>query len=361
MFTLQKMCPITSVDSFYDPESNVLKIIIGDEMGSVRIQDASALFTHVSLKPVDVVTGNLKRNPWRIFKFKDSATNEDGSKDNFSFTKDTSEGRNVEAALEEGIFKQVAQWKAHKDSIKYIKYITQTDSHLIFTAGLDRMAKIWNLKGELMGTLRQGVMRIPDKPWNFPLKDHEDNTGSRNDKVSKMLEDVKYKRDQDMQARKMFTRGNDKKKTMTSLRGGLDKSAQPIVSPLGKSFQKELDMTNLSNKWYGADFVDTDRDGGDDHSSKIKRLLDKVKRMTKETARLNMDRDAIDEEEEKQNLRKIGPFQFDIDHDIDAEILKNEEVFKDLKELDEKIIKQDKTHSYLFTKSFGRKKKRNKY
>ena len=95
MFTLQKMCPITSVDSFYDPESGVLKIIIGDEMGSVRIQDVSALFDHVDLKPVDVVTGNLKRNPWRIFKFKESATEDRGT----SFpTKDAAEERHVEAS-----------------------------------------------------------------------------------------------------------------------------------------------------------------------------------------------------------------------------------------------------------------------
>jgi hypothetical protein len=348
MFTLQKMCPITSVDSFYDEESNVLKIIIGDEMGSVRIQDASALFDHVDLKPIDVVTGNLKRNPWRIFKFKESV-----------ITEDIVDERQVEAALEEGIFKQVAQWKAHKDSIKFIKYINQTDTPVIFTAGLDRMAKIWNLKGELMGTLRQGVMRVPDKPWNFPLLNHEGHTATRNDKVSKMLEDVKHKRDQDMQARKMFTRANEKKKG-TSTRPG-DRTSQPVVSSLGKNFTKELDYSAISNKWYAGDFGDTDRDGGEDHSSKVKRLLETVKRMTKETAQANMDRNAIEEEEEKQNLRKIGPFQFDIDHDIDAEVLNNEEVFKDLKELDEKIIKQDKSHSYLFTKSFGRKKKKNKY
>jgi len=174
-----------------------------------------------------------------------------------------------------------------------------------------------------------------------------------------MLEEVKTKRDQDLQARKVFTKGLDKKKTVTA-RAALDKTAQPMIGSLGEDFTQELDYSTLSNKWYGADFGDTERNSGEDHSSKVKQLLETVKRMTQQSARAGMDRDALEEEEEKQNLRKIGPFQFDIDLEIDAEILKNEEVYKDLKELDEKIIKT-KTHSYLATKSFGRRKKRNKY
>jgi len=35
--------------------------------------------------------------------------------------------------------------QAHKDVIKAIAYISQTDVPLIFTAGLDRMAKIWDM------------------------------------------------------------------------------------------------------------------------------------------------------------------------------------------------------------------------
>ena len=66
MFTLQKMCPISSVDSFYDPESGRFLLIIADEMGYVRIQDISSIVTEFDLKAVDVVTGNFKRNPWRV-------------------------------------------------------------------------------------------------------------------------------------------------------------------------------------------------------------------------------------------------------------------------------------------------------
>lgn len=361
MFTLQKMWPITSIDSFYDMDKKILKLIIGDEMGWVRIQDASQLFDEIDLKPEDVVTGNIKRNPWRIFKVDKSSKNKEYEINDTGSDSDHMEhlGKEVKPRLEEGVFKQIAQWKAHKDSIKFIKYIDETDIPVIFTAGLDKMAKIWSLKGDLMGTLRQGVMRVPDKPWDFPLAHHEENTDNRNTKVQEMLEEVKKRRDQDLQSRKMFSKDLNKKKTITA-RGGLDKTTQPMVSPLNNTFQKDMDYSTMSNRYYGMDFGETERDKGEDHSSKVKRLLETVKRMTQETARANMDREAI-EEEEKQNMRKIGPFQFDIDHEIDAEILKNDEVYKDLKEVDEKLPKPKQNHSYLATKSFGKKRKKNKY
>ena len=42
-----------------------------------------------------------------------------------------------------------------------------------------------------------------------------------------------------------------------------------------------------------------------------------------------------DENDEFQNQRKIKPFSFDIDDDIDTEVLTNEQVYDDLKELDD--------------------------
>ena len=62
MFTLQKMCPITAVDFNYFSENEQLKIYIGDEMGFIRVQDATDLIK--SMKPLDLVTGNTKRNPY---------------------------------------------------------------------------------------------------------------------------------------------------------------------------------------------------------------------------------------------------------------------------------------------------------
>ena len=67
MFTLQKMCPITSVDSYYDPLTQKFLLLIADEMGYVRIQDISSILTELpGLVPTDVVTDNPKRNPWRV-------------------------------------------------------------------------------------------------------------------------------------------------------------------------------------------------------------------------------------------------------------------------------------------------------
>lgn len=45
--------------------------------------------------------------------------------------------------------------------IKTVKYISQTDIPIIFTASMDRMAKIWTYnkdKIEPLGVLRQGYM-----------------------------------------------------------------------------------------------------------------------------------------------------------------------------------------------------------
>ena len=152
----------------------------------------------------------------------------------------------------------------------------------------------------------------------------------------------------------MFTKGVDKKKTTAR---AMDKTTQPVVSPLSKTFHKDGDYSTVTTKFYGDD-ADIDQTKGEDHSSKVKRLLETIKKVTLETAKANNDRDILDEEMEKMNKRKIGPFQFDIDNEIDTEILKNDEVYKDLKELDENIIKTNKLHSSLVTKSFGRRKKR---
>ena len=56
---------------------------------------------------------------------------------------------NVEAMLGEEVFDQIAVISCHKDIIKSVQYIEVTDQPLIFTAGMDKLAKIWNLQGEL--------------------------------------------------------------------------------------------------------------------------------------------------------------------------------------------------------------------
>ena len=66
MFSLQKMCPITCIDSFYDLNSGAVFLLVGDEMGYIRVQDLSGILKEHSIVPVDVVAKNHKRNPWRV-------------------------------------------------------------------------------------------------------------------------------------------------------------------------------------------------------------------------------------------------------------------------------------------------------
>jgi len=68
MFQLDKMCPITCVDSYCDPATNTYLLVLGDELGYVRVQDISLIFADKSLnlQPIDLVTGNHKRNPHRV-------------------------------------------------------------------------------------------------------------------------------------------------------------------------------------------------------------------------------------------------------------------------------------------------------
>lgn len=49
----------------------------------------------------------------------------------------------------------------------------------------------------------------------------------------------------------------------------------------------------------------------------------------------NQSREVDEEELARIQARKIGPFAFDIDDDIDTEILTNQQVYDDLKELED--------------------------
>ena len=65
-------------------------------------------------------------------------------------------------------------WEAHSDVIRSIKNINVTDEPLVFTAGLDRMACIWDLEGNLRGKLLQGyMMKKQIYLWDFRLQSHK--------------------------------------------------------------------------------------------------------------------------------------------------------------------------------------------
>lgn len=65
LFNLVELNPISAIDSHYDEEKEQFLIIIGDEKGSVRVQDFYSVTKVDGMKPEDVVTGNTKRNAKR--------------------------------------------------------------------------------------------------------------------------------------------------------------------------------------------------------------------------------------------------------------------------------------------------------
>ena len=62
-------------------------------------------------------------------------------------------------------------------------------------------------------------------------------------------------------------------------------------------------------------------------------------------------------QEQQYASRKIGPFSFDIDDEIDTEVLTSDEVYKDLKEL-ENILDKDQDKITITQKTLGRAKKK---
>jgi hypothetical protein len=108
MFTLQKMCPISAVDSHYDDETGKFLLLIADEMGFVRIQDISSIVSDFNLNPVDTVTGNQKRNPWRVLAIDKAETGSYDFNDAVSDNSDGNRESEVEPLLKEFQFLQIA-------------------------------------------------------------------------------------------------------------------------------------------------------------------------------------------------------------------------------------------------------------
>lgn len=127
---------------------------------------------------------------------------------------------------------------------------------------------------------------------------------------------------------------------------------------------------NMQSSYYGAGdpneelAYNAEMGGGNvGHQVKVQRLLNQVRQYQRAkaqqkgtTAQNEMDR----EEEEKMNKRKIGPFSFDIDDEIDTEILTSEEVYKDLRELEDILAKQEESDvkATIFTRSKKKKSSR---
>jgi uncharacterized radical SAM superfamily protein len=73
------------------------------------------------------------------------------------------------------------------------------------------------------------------------------------------------------------------------------------------------------------------------------------------THQCGMSSDEDELEAAKDRARKIGPFSFDIDDDIDTEVLNNEQVYDDLKELEDILEDGNKTTAHV---NLGKSKKK---
>ena len=58
----------------------------------------------------------------------------------------------------------------------------------MFTASLDRMVNIWNMRGEIMGTLSQGYMTQENYLWNFELQNFDNSLKNRQNATRDMLD-----------------------------------------------------------------------------------------------------------------------------------------------------------------------------
>jgi hypothetical protein len=245
-----RVSPLTAVDyyvEFYNNEVGAKQdlanlkeftLIMGDESGMVKIQDLTYLLEqNPTLEGVDLVTGNSKRNPHRVMQVEKYTLDEHeqygdvGSEDGVADMLKQGEGPKGEPKEEQqqsSTFKTEVnlhagsskaeerrpeqndqirnpiEWSAHKDSVKAIQYVHSTDRPLVFTAGLDRMAYIWdrNMKEDkdnkkddqkerCQGKLVQGYMMRPHYQWNFPMTSYESKRGERQEKTEKELQDCR--------------------------------------------------------------------------------------------------------------------------------------------------------------------------
>jgi hypothetical protein len=134
-------------------------MIVGDEMGNVRVQDISAVLRQTVTQPIiPVDTRDVKRNPYRLIEMKQQRGEIQDRQDKGCWgamaDDDTETIRTRTAVVNESDIIQVQQWTAHTDVVRSIQYISVTDEPLIFTASLDKYVRIFSLEGEPRGTLQ---------------------------------------------------------------------------------------------------------------------------------------------------------------------------------------------------------------
>ena len=68
-YTLKSNSPITAIDTYYDEKTGTFLMCIGDDKGTIRVQDISAIIKQdlVPIEPVVMGKSSTQRNPYREF------------------------------------------------------------------------------------------------------------------------------------------------------------------------------------------------------------------------------------------------------------------------------------------------------
>ena len=177
MHTLAKTASISAIN--YYIEGSVINLLLGDEKGNVRILQISDLLEELGIKPLIMhPLRNKPRNHTRMVEVDMLKHLENSSSLHTPVTSHSNPGSesNLVGSLhfvskplkDDQYIRQVAQWKAHNDGIKYLTIVKETEMYTVFTASLDHMAKLWDSKGEFLCVLKQGSKG--KLSWNFPLR-----------------------------------------------------------------------------------------------------------------------------------------------------------------------------------------------
>lgn len=181
MHTLEKTATITSATYLCDDENLVL--VLGDEKGTMRILNLKGLVDSMNVKKMTKRFGSKQRNPTRLadldMKVGLNSGNKSLNRKNSGSSIDSEEAHATnelefvaKPIKDDYLAKQITQWKAHSDAIKYISIVNETQSTSLFSAGLDNMAKLWTFKGDLLGVLKQGNKFKGS--WKFPVLENLD-------------------------------------------------------------------------------------------------------------------------------------------------------------------------------------------
>lgn len=408
--SLEKVSPLSAIDSYYNHETGDFWMIMGDESGMVKVQDLSPIIREYKLRPVDIVTGNTKRNPHRCLPTEnytlDKLEAAEGAADDDD-AKDSGLKEEPESNLKGGDIQCINQFQAHKDIIKSIQFIAATDEPLIFTAGLDRCAYIWDLEKRCRGKLIQGYMLKPNYYWDFPLNQYHAETRERQSNVLGSLVEIREEREKDKTYKKQKEVAHRK---YGHLRSSLGFAGAAMLSDTMDGFAtgmttKTKDPANfvMSKEKEAANSMATtiyDDTGRAHQTMKVQRLLDQAKRVIaaetkkankarmKETGQTSVHRknfntmnttkmsamgmtggmmsnsmmysqmDVTEDEMAKEAARKIGPFSFDIDDDIGTPVLTDEQVYDDLKELEDIMEEGASNNQASANLSMGKSKRK---